>query len=225
MTPPSIHVRGQFPDAVAREVIRLLRSWQDAPHAFYPPPSSLWRAPIVVMDGQSGSGKSTMMRQLTDTLRMAGVRHLHVARPDEWFPGWHGLHAGSELTAILLTGQPLLRGTRTRAAHPPLCGRRLWDWETNTWAGVHLLDPTRPLLIEGSGSLTPVTAAAASLRIWVEAPTGADGGETERRERALTRDGATFEPWWEVWAAQEATHIAAHNPRSLADYVVVNHRV
>ena len=36
------------------------------------------------------------------------------------------------------------------------------------------------------------------LLVWLEAPEGL------RRERALSRDGQTFAPHWERWAAQEA---------------------
>jgi cytidylate kinase len=39
--------------------------------------------------------------------------------------------------------------------------------------------------------------AFAAVRVWLEAPA------TVRKERALARDGDTYAPHWDRWAAQE----------------------
>lgn len=214
-----VSTNGSIPGVIAREAVTLLRKFEASPHSFSPPTASVWRAPVIVIDGQSGSGKTTLMADLVRTLRMAGVRRFQVASPDWWFPGWSGLRQGSRFTGQLLAGTPTLTGRRpSSASTSPRRIRRVWDWDRNAWGGVTLLDPKRPLLVEASGSLTPVCAAAASLRIWVEAPGSAD----DRRLRALRRDGELFAPWWDMWAAQEQQHLNDHDPRSLADYVVVN---
>lgn len=208
----------QIPTELVREVIRLCRAWEDAPDCARLPAASRWQAPVIVIDGQSGSGKSTLAAELMTSLRMAGVRGVQLAGPDVWFPGWYGLREGSMITARLLTGTPVLRAHQPVAAS--LVGARgtfHWNWGEGAWGRFCRLDPTRPLIIEGSGALTPVCAAVASLRVWVEAC----GGSLERQNRALARDGDMYEPWWDVWAEQERRHLVEHNPRSLADYVVV----
>lgn len=200
-------------------LVRLLKAWQGNPHAFTPPPASQWYAPVVIIDGHSGSGKSTLLADIACDLRIAGVRQVNYLSPDAYFPGWYGLHSGSQTTVRLLTGSPVLRGCRPACVHEPrMRGVRLWDWQRGTWGGYSLLNPNWPLVIEGSGSLTPMAAAAASLRVWVEVP----DGEGDRRVRAIARDGDLYAPWWDVWAQQEAQHLSAHDPRSLADVIVVN---
>ena len=62
--------------------------------------------------------------------------------------------------------------------------------------------------------LTRASSALATLRVWLELD------ESTRRARALRRDGATYEPWWDVWAEQEERHLAIEGPRALADVVV-----
>ena len=75
------------------------------------------------------------------------------------------------------------------------------------------MGPGTGLIVEGSGVLTPASAALADVRIWLESPAGS------RRERALRRDGDTYRPHWERWAAQEDTHLALDHPRHWATLV------
>ncbi|WP_145978733.1 hypothetical protein [Granulicoccus phenolivorans] len=151
---------------------------------------------VILIDGGSGAGKTTL----------AGA--LHAALPgtqlvglDECYPGWDGLAAAAEMVARDLLA-------------PLTPGFRRWDWVAGRPADWVSLDPDRPLIIEGCGALTPASAPAALLRIWLDREAGA------RRTAALARDGATFEAHWEQWAAQERAHWAAHRPWELADLVV-----
>ena len=64
------------------------------------------------------------------------------------------------------------------------------------------------------GSGASVVRPFLSLLIWLEAPADV------RRRRALARDGDTYAPFWEIWAAQEAEHFAAEGTRGVADLVV-----
>ena len=41
-----------------------------------------------------------------------------------------------------------------------------------------------------------------------------------RRTRALARDGETFAPHWDRWAAQEEDYLARHAPRAAADLIL-----
>ena len=41
-----------------------------------------------------------------------------------------------------------------------------------------------------------------------------------RRRRGLARDGETYAPWWDTWAAQERALFTADRTRERADLVV-----
>ena len=70
------------------------------------------------------------------------------------------------------------------------------------------------LVLEGCGALVPPAAPFAAVRVWVEAPTEV------RKERALSRDGETYAPHWERWAAQEDAVYAGARPWESADLVL-----
>lgn len=186
-----------------------------------------WRAPVILVDGRSGSGKSTLAGLLARQARTAGVRGVQVARLDSWYPGWHGLSRGSAITEALLVGGPVpagetplrLPGPWIRHAYPA------WDWDLDRVSRGVLLDPHRPLVVEGVGALTPVSAGAADLRVWVEVDAGDDPGRAARegsirRTRALARDGEAYRPWWQTWAGEEDRHLRRLDPSALADIVV-----
>ena len=46
-------------------------------------------------------------------------------------------------------------------------------------AEAHAVDPSLPLIVEGSGLLTPVTARLGDVRVWLESP------PASRKQRAL----------------------------------------
>lgn len=152
--------------------------------------------PVVLIDGGSGSGKSSLAAALVD----AWPGPVRLVSLDEIYPGWTGLAAGSAAVA-----RELLRPWRP--------GYRRWDWTAGARADWVPLDPAAPLIVEGCGALTPENRALASYGIWCEL------GEAERRRRALAREPG-FAAHWESWAVQEHAHWRAHRPRELADVVV-----
>lgn len=151
---------------------------------------------IVLVDGRSGSGKSEFAAALVD-----GWPEAQLLRLDVVYPGWDGLEAGSQHLHdnVLATDNP--RWQR-------------WDWATDEPAEWNLLDPTRPIIVEGSGSLSRANRALADAAIWVQFD------DTERKRRALERDGEMYAPHWDQWAAQEEAFVARENPASLADGIV-----
>jgi cytidylate kinase len=77
-----------------------------------------------------------------------------------------------------------------------------------------VVDPTSHLVVEGCGALVPPALEFAAVRVWVEAPAPV------RRARALSRDGETYAPHWDRWAAQEDDVYADIRPWASADLVL-----
>ena len=156
--------------------------------------------PIVLIDGGSGSGKTTLAAALAPALAA------QLVRLEDFYPGWEGLESASAAVCrdVLAPESP---------------GWRRWDWTTGSAAEWHPLDATLPLVIEGSGCLSRANRRRASFGIWVEldAPT--------RKRRALARDGESYLPHWDRWAAQERVFAHREHPRQLADLVLDEHDV
>lgn len=159
--------------------------------------------PVVVIDGRSGADKSSLARRLVSA--WPGRGRVQLVALDDVYPGWDGLASGAEYAreTILL---PHAKGT--------LGVWQRWNWETGERAEAHAVDPSLPLVVEGAGVLTPAAATLADLSVWVDAPDGS------RKDRALRRDGDTYRPHWERWAAQENAHLAENGPQALASLVV-----
>ena len=148
--------------------------------------------PIVLIDGRSGSGKSELASAVARRLLA------EVVRLDALYPGWDGLEAGSAAVREIIES-----GTWQR-----------WNWRTNEPAERHALGTEWPLVIEGSGCLSRANRDLATFGVWVELD------EPTRKERALARDGAMYEPHWDTWAAQEQTFFDRERPDLVADVIV-----
>lgn len=155
------------------------------------------RRPVIVLDGGSGAGKTSLARRLVAELGRAGMPGVQLVSLDQIYPGWDGLAEASASLPELLTG--------------PDPGYWSWDWTLGRRAGHHCVDPDAPLLVEGCGALTPASAELASTSMWLAmAP-------DRRRTLALERDGELYAPHWRRWALQERRHWYEHRPRELAD--------
>lgn len=156
-------------------------------------------ATTVLIDGRSGSGKST----LADQIRREWPDSTLV-RLDDVYPGWDGLAwAADHIRTSLLVPRSEGRTGQWRS----------WDWIGQRPGGWHAVESGRRLVVEGIGALTPQSRSLADLAIWV------DADAADRKRRALQRDGETYLPHWDRWAAQEDDFIARHDPRGSADLV------
>lgn len=159
--------------------------------------------PVVLIDGRSGAGKTTLSRLVAERWPVAGRPQLIAL--DSLYPGWDGLDEGVRraLDGILRPHGRGRIGTWSR-----------WDWERAADAESHAVDPSLGVVLEGCGAITPQTAPLADVRVWVESP------DAVRRRRALERDGDGFRAQWDRWAAQERAHIERDDPRRLATLTV-----
>lgn len=155
---------------------------------------------IVLIDGRSGAGKTTLANALGARVPYCSVLHL-----EDIYPGWDGLDAAAR-SLVRDVLEPLRAGRAARF--------RRWDWEAGSPAEWSIVRPSGTVIIEGAGSLSRAAKRLASFSLWIELDAGT------RKARALRRDGAAYAPYWERWAAQEAKFVAREEPRRLADRIV-----
>ncbi|MFB7891302.1 hypothetical protein ACFC1I_03785 [Microbacterium sp. NPDC056044] len=159
--------------------------------------------PVVIIDGRSGAGKTTLARALVARWPLRG--RVQLVALDSIYPGWDGLDDGVELARELIL---------TPHAKGAVGVWQRWDWTAGEPAEAHAVDPSLPLIVEGAGILTPATARLADVRVWLESPAAS------RKQRALDRDGETYRPHWDRWAGQEQRHVTRDDPMSLASLVI-----
>ncbi|ALC05482.1 hypothetical protein CDES_05225 [Corynebacterium deserti GIMN1.010] len=142
---------------------------------------------IILIDGQSGAGKTTLAATLS---QITGFPVVHL---DDIYPGWTGLAAASDMVV-------------RDVLHPTHPGYVSWDWE-NDRPGQWVSLRGGNMIVEGTGAITEASKSAAlalgqliTLRI--------TGPENVRKKRALARD-PYYAPFWEMWAEQEERHFAA----------------
>lgn len=153
------------------------------------------------MDGPAGSGKTCLAGVLADLLGADG-QPVPVVHMDDLFPGWDGLtDAVPRLLEWVL--EPLSAGRVARW--------RRYDWDAEAYAEWHEVPRSPVVVVEGVSSGSRDCAPHLALLVWVEA------AYDVRMARGLARDGETFAPYWDRWAAQEAEHFAAEATRTRAE--------
>lgn len=163
-------------------------------------------APVIIaIDGRSGAGKTTLAVELAARLR--AHHKVSLFHLEDIYPGWNGLAAGIEryVSSVLA---PLSRGGAATWTS--------WDWERHDDGAARVTLPADIVVVEGVG------AAAAAARPFLDAVIWADSPTDVRRTRALARDGSTYEPFWDQWAAQESGWLAADPVPAHADLHVHN---
>lgn len=161
------------------------------------------RPRLIAVDGFSGAGKTTLATEVAAALANRGsVRLFHL---EDIYPGWDGLEAGMSYYRKQILS-PLAEG---RTAH-----WQAWNWETGRYGTRHSTGPADVVVFEGVGAAHREARGLLDTAVWVE------GAEEVRRRYALARDGSTYAPHWERWAAQERRWAADDDASAAAELTV-----
>ncbi|MGO4237124.1 aminodeoxychorismate synthase component I [Pseudarthrobacter sp. YAF2] len=163
-------------------------------------------APVIIaIDGRSGAGKTTLAVELAALLR--AHHKVSVFHLEDIYPGWDGLAAGVErYVSTVLT--PLSRGEAATWTS--------WDWANHYDGDARVTLPAEIVIVEGVGAASEAARPFLSAVIWAESP------DDVRRTRALDRDGDTYTPFWDQWAAQEEEWLDRDDVPGRADVRVNN---
>ena len=156
-------------------------------------------AVIVAVEGRPGAGKTTFGAALAAEI---GAAHVDL---ENIYPGWDGLEEGARLAAEELAA-PVAAG---EVAVVPQ-----WDWVAMRPAEPLVIEPPEFLVLSGTGSGSLAASPHLALVAWMEL------GDSERRRRALERDGETFAPHWQQWEAQVEAHLEREGTRDRAQVVL-----
>ena len=153
---------------------------------------------VIAIDGRAGAGKTTLARELAARLDAP------IVQLEQIYPGWDGLQAGIDLLveAVLV---PLSAGAIAQVPR--------YDWLVGRFLEPWPLEAPELVIVEGVGTGARAAATFASVLVWLELDAAS------RKERALARDGETFRPHWERWAAQEDVLLAREQTPARADIV------
>jgi uridine kinase len=160
--------------------------------------------PIILIDGRSGSGKTTFAKQLQNRLFLQGESSPRILHMDDLYNGWSGLQAGSDYLLRFVLG-PLAAGKKPSWQE--------YDWaleERDQWRE---FEAGTPLIVEGCGSLSAASAELAHLSIWIE--TDAD----VRKQRWNAREPEAHSHFWPIWAAQEEEFYAREKSATIAELI------
>ena len=154
---------------------------------------------VIAVDGRSGAGKTSFAAVLSGELGAP------VVSLEDLYGGWDGLESGIDLLVSEVL-EPLAGG---RVARVPR-----YDWIAGEWSEPVALDPPQVLIVEGVGAGARRASAFESVLVWLEA------SASVRKKRALDRDGETFAPYWDSWAAQEDAMLAREHTPERANLVI-----
>ena len=164
--------------------------------------------PIILVDGRTGSGKTTFAAALQNRLFQKGESAPRVIHMDDLYEGWDGLQAGVDYLI--------------RQILSPLGRREGASWQEYDWVASERSGTWRefrggtPLIIEGVGSLSRVAAEQADVAIWLEADQEVRRARLNDRQGPGDRDGS----WFAMWSAQEADFYAREKSDEIADQVI-----
>jgi hypothetical protein len=167
-------------------LLELLRQWLPAD-----------RPGLVLVDGRSGSGKSTFAAHAADLLEACVVSTDDIA--------WK--HAIFEWTDVLLAGvlQPWRHGEGVQFRPPA--------WESHDREGSIAVKSGVSLLVEGVGAARAGLIGLADLAVWVQSDLSLARTRGLARDVSyVTRTPAEAEAFWDKWMMEEEPFLAADRP-------------
>ncbi len=162
---------------------------------------------LIAIDGLSGAGKTTLTNELAVLLRAhCSVNVFHL---EDVYPGWDGLRQGMD---------HYVRDVLTPLHTGQVAEWRAWDWEAGDDGPARYTEPVDVVLLEGVGAACSAARPLLDAVVWIEA------AEDLRCRMALARDGDTYAPFWDRWAAQEEQWLSADDVTEDADVIVNGHQ-
>ena len=162
------------------------------------------RHALILVDGRSGSGKSTFADRLARLLDAAVVHSDDIA--------WHHdpIHWDD-----LLVDSVIMPWRSGKAVHfrPP-------GWVVQGRAGAVEVPPRPVLIVEGVGAGRSGLAARAELVVWVQSDSDQARRRGLQRDVELGRTAKEAEAVWDEWMKAEEPFLAADRPWSRASLVV-----
>ena len=159
---------------------------------------------LVLVDGRSGSGKSTFAERLARLLDGAVVHSDDIA--------WH--HDPIHWVDVLVDNviAPWRRGEAV-GFRPP-------GWVVQGRPGRVDVPPRPVLIVEGVGAGRSELAARAELVVWVQSDRDEARRRGLRRDVELGRTPKEAEAFWDEWMRAEEPFLAADRPWSRASLIV-----
>jgi hypothetical protein len=166
--------------------------------------------PIILVDGRTGSGKTSFAAALQNRLFQKGESAPRVLHMDDLYEGWDGLQAGVDY---------LIRHVLSPLGRREGASWQEFDWAANERAGTwREFRGGTPLIIEGVGSLSRIAAEQADITIWLETEQAVRQSRIAARNAEGDGDGS----WFAMWTAQEADFYAREKSAEIADLIIEN---
>ena len=158
----------------------------------------LGRTQLILIDGPSGAGKTTLAKQLQSELA-ATIIHLEFL-----YNGWDDALT-STLTNNLVS---LCNSIKSGQDH----FLPIYNWQTKTFDSTKIISPTPKLIIEGVGAGQSAIRSFASALIWV------DADPEIALARVMQRDGFNYPDEISRWKIREAAHFKLEQTAKFADF-------
>jgi uridine kinase len=169
---------------------------------------------IVALDGRSGTGKSTLAKELANRLEATAITQ------DDFYTGgalvdWNKLTAQQKADLVIDW-----RRVRQEALEP-LRANRQAVWHPFNWTTLEGLapytiaaEPTKIVILDGAYAARPELSDLINLSVLVRLP------DTVRRERLRHREGEDHVmAWQQVWDEAEDYYLAHMRPANSFDIV------